>query len=65
MRGLSSYKTRFNPYNSTTEMQQVRNMTVVFHSFDVFALLILPFYKGLSVFNFPWCLVLLLNLIFR
>ena len=40
-------------------LYQFRNMTVVFHSFDVFELLILPFDYGLSFLNFPWSSVFL------
>ena len=53
MRGLASYKTMFNQSFSTYEkcLYKVRNMTGVFHSFDVYELLILQFGYGLSVLN--------------
>lgn len=56
VRGLTSCKTRFNLPKKC--LYQVRDTTVVFHSFDVFELLIVVFHKGLSVF--PWSTVFLL-----
>ena len=45
------------PQSSTL---QVRNMTAVLHSFDVYELLILPFDRRLSFINLPWSSVLLI-----
>ena len=44
LRGSSSYKTWFNPpFYIRKGLYQVKNMTIVVHSFDEFELLILPF----------------------
>lgn len=54
MSGLDSYKTRFyRPIWLRTYLCQVRNKTIVLHSFDVLEILILPFDTRLSISNFP------------
>ena len=43
---------------------EIRKLFKLFQSFDAFELLILPFYKGLSVLNFYWNSVFLLFHVF-
>ena len=47
VKGLANHKTMFSCIRK--DLSQVRNLTVVIHSFDVLELLILTFAKGLFV----------------
>ena len=51
VRGIASHKSTI--FYIRKWLYQVRNMTVLIHSFDVFEVLIFPFNYGLSVLNFP------------